>query len=223
MVYLPSLTPSYSAGTNHISASSKATPSETPILTQPNLPGPLLISPSFNIERNAEELKLIWRGDGRDWARCHGALRSLGRDGRKLELWKHWIGPNGKPAARRQVVWTGEPSKLLNGNGTAQVYELIADAPFDVDTTQAPVEFLRPVLETYVRSSLCPGNLSDHARVFQAKDILLLFIFPDSRARFTDMLKDAGFVDCIPASASLGDFWSRSKASGGSPRLHDTS
>jgi hypothetical protein len=154
MVYLPSLATSYSAGVNpakHIPTSSEATPSETPILTpQPNSPGtfPTLLSPT--IERNPEELKHIWRGDDRDWARCHGALRSLGRDGRKLELWKHWIGPNGKPTDRRQVMWTGEPSKVLNGSGASQVYELIADAPFEVDITRAPVEFIRPVLEAHV-------------------------------------------------------------------------
>ena len=157
MVYLPSLTTPYSAGVNpakHIPTNSEATPNETPILTpQPDYPGGLPTSPSFSIERNLEELKNIWRGDDRDWARCHGALRTLGRDGRKLELWKHWVGPNGRPVARRQVMWTGEPSKFLNESDVAQVYELIADAPFEVDTTRAPVEFLRPVLDAHVSSS----------------------------------------------------------------------
>ena len=227
MVYLPSLAKSYPAGVNpakHIPTSSEATPHETPILTpQPNDPGTLPTLPSSTIERNPEELKDIWRGDDRDWARCHGALRSLARDGRKLELWKHWIDPNGKPATRRQAMWTGETSHLLNGSATAQVYELIADAPFEVDITRAPVEFIRPVLEANVGSSLRVHVLADHIRVFQAEDIVSLFMFPDSRARFIDMLKDAGLLDCIPASASLGDFWSRHKASGGSPLLHPTS
>lgn len=154
MVYLPSLDNPYFAGVNpakSLPTGSEATPNETPVLTpQPNSPSGL---PSSSTERNLEELKNIWRGDDRDWARCHGALRSLGRDGRKLELWRHWIGPNGKPTIRRQVMWTGEPSRLLNGSEVAQVYELIADAPFEVDTTRAPVEFLRPVLNAHVRSS----------------------------------------------------------------------
>ena len=35
----------------------------------------------------------IWRGDGvDDWERCHDYLRSLIRDGRKLETWKLWLG-----------------------------------------------------------------------------------------------------------------------------------
>jgi len=227
MVYLPSLATSYSAGVNpakHIPTSTGATPNETPILTpQPNSPSTLPTLPSTNIERNPEELKHIWRGDDRDWARCHGALRSLGRDGRKLELWEHWIDPNVIPAARRQVMWTGEPSRFLNGNDVAQVYELIADAPFEVDITRAPVEFLRLVLEAHVSSSLRICDPSNDTRVFQAKDILSLFMFPDSRARFMDMLMDAGLLDCMPASASSGDFWSRHKAGPGSPRLNDTS
>ena len=164
MVYLPSLATSYPAGVNpatHIPASSEATPNETPILTPQPDGGSLPTLPSSSIERNPEELKHIWRGDDRDWARCHGALRSLGRDGRKLELWKHWVDPKGKPAARRQVIWTGDPSKLLNGSNVAQVYELIADAPFEVDITRAPVEFLRPVLEAHVSYPLRLSGLSD--------------------------------------------------------------
>jgi len=35
----------------------------------------------------------IWQGDGvDDWERCHDYLRSLTRDGRKLEVWKSWLG-----------------------------------------------------------------------------------------------------------------------------------
>jgi hypothetical protein len=226
MVYLPSLTTSYSAGinpANHIHMSSEATPIDTPILSPRNSSPNLPTLPSFSLERSPGELKHIWRGDDRDWARCHGALHSLGRDGRKLELWKYWINPNGKSVARRQAIWTGEPSNFIDEDGAAEVYELLADAPFDVDTTRAPVEFLRPVLEAHVSRSLRISALSNHICVSQAQEILSLFIFPDSRACFMDMLINAGLVDSMPASAGLGDFWSRRKASGESPRLHDTS
>ena len=38
----------------------------------------------------------IWQGDGvDDWERCHDYLRSLTRDGRKLEVWKLWLGLGG--------------------------------------------------------------------------------------------------------------------------------
>lgn len=40
----------------------------------------------------------IWQGDGGDdWERCHDYLRSLTRDGKKLEAWKSWLGLHGVP------------------------------------------------------------------------------------------------------------------------------
>lgn len=44
----------------------------------------------------------VWNGDEHDWDRCHAALRRLGRDGRKLELWASWLGiSDGTPISRR--------------------------------------------------------------------------------------------------------------------------
>ena len=34
----------------------------------------------------------VWLGDDGDWERCRAALRKIGRDGKKLELWKRWFG-----------------------------------------------------------------------------------------------------------------------------------
>ena len=36
----------------------------------------------------------VWKGDSaeQDWTRCHMLMKRLGRDGRKLELWKKWLG-----------------------------------------------------------------------------------------------------------------------------------
>lgn len=36
----------------------------------------------------------VWKGDDveQDWYRCHTLMKILGRDGRKLELWKRWLG-----------------------------------------------------------------------------------------------------------------------------------
>jgi len=232
MVYLPSLSKSYPAGVNpakHIPASSEATPNETPILTpHPTNPDTLPTLPSSTIERNTEELKHIWRGDDRDWARCHGALRSLPRDGRKLELWRHWIGPDGKPAAtRRQVMWTGEPSKLLNGSHTAQVYELIADAPFEVDITRAPVEFIRPVLEAHVGSlysCLCP--CSPHLGISRPRK---LYPYLCSQIRARALWIYFRTLDCWivyllqPAWATFGAVTSSARGHRGCTLHHDRS
>lgn len=44
----------------------------------------------------------VWRGDEGDWERCHLALRHLARDGRKLEVWAHWLGVSeGAPTSSR--------------------------------------------------------------------------------------------------------------------------
>jgi hypothetical protein len=35
----------------------------------------------------------VWRGDPEeDWTRCHALLKRVGRDGRRIELWKTWLG-----------------------------------------------------------------------------------------------------------------------------------
>lgn len=35
----------------------------------------------------------VWQGDvEQDWIRCHTLMKRLGRDGRKLEQWKKWLG-----------------------------------------------------------------------------------------------------------------------------------
>ena len=36
----------------------------------------------------------VWKGVDveQDWYRCHDLMKKLGRDGRKLELWKKWLG-----------------------------------------------------------------------------------------------------------------------------------
>jgi hypothetical protein len=52
-------------------------------------------SPSEFIDDVAElDARDVWKGDDieQDWMRCHMIMKRLGRDGRKLELWKRWLG-----------------------------------------------------------------------------------------------------------------------------------
>jgi len=37
----------------------------------------------------------VWHGDDieQNWDRCHAMMKRVGRDGRKLELWKRWLEP----------------------------------------------------------------------------------------------------------------------------------
>lgn len=42
----------------------------------------------------ALDIQDVWKGEDaeQDWTRCHQLMKRLGRDGRKLELWKRWLG-----------------------------------------------------------------------------------------------------------------------------------
>jgi hypothetical protein len=48
----------------------------------------------------------VWKGDDpeEDWERCHFLLRQLGRDGRKMELWKRWLGLEEKGKGKERTV-----------------------------------------------------------------------------------------------------------------------
>ena len=54
------------------------------------------VVPASEITNDAADLDAqnVWKSDGveQDWARCHMLMKRLGRDGRKLELWKRWLG-----------------------------------------------------------------------------------------------------------------------------------
>jgi hypothetical protein len=45
------------------------------------------------LDEIAQEAGLKWEGSERDWVRCRRLMRRLGRDGRKLELWRIWLCP----------------------------------------------------------------------------------------------------------------------------------
>ena len=105
---------SYPSATGHISSSVSPSPSVgiPANLSQDARPSPVLSSgghsryswrsgpqshpPSVLSPRSATSSiapGFIWQGDGvDDWERCHDYLRSLTRDGKKLEVWESWLG-----------------------------------------------------------------------------------------------------------------------------------
>ena len=98
----------------------------------------------------------VWLGDGpeEDWDRCHRFLKKIGRDGRKLELWRLWLGyydpghmdeftvevSEGK---RREKQWTEDEGPLPS---EMAALELFAQRSVAV----APREYIIPVLRKYV-------------------------------------------------------------------------
>ncbi len=54
--------------------------------------------PTLDSLSESESTIDLWTGAlQHDWDRCHAALKRLGRDGRKLELWRQWLGPPNVP------------------------------------------------------------------------------------------------------------------------------
>lgn len=110
-------------------------------------------SPSRWGDRNPDD---VWLGDSadEDWERCHQLIKRIGRDGRKLELWRLWLGyyhpdhmdeftvqdPQGK---RREKQWTEDEGPLPS--------EMAAlEALNQASVALAPREYVIPVLRKYV-------------------------------------------------------------------------
>jgi hypothetical protein len=166
MVYLPSLVPSDSKGMfhppSHIPAASEPgspypTGASSPDLTTgtPSSPGVEAHSPSqFDVRE-------IWRGDENDWSRCHAALKTLRGDGRRLELWKSWIGDEGEQEEdmlamvrlsnerKRGVQWTEDQNMTVKSE-RVPISHIITEEPLTVDGVRAPRDFLAKVLSEHV-------------------------------------------------------------------------
>lgn len=91
----------------------------------------------------------VWRGDGveRDWARCHAVMKRVGRDGRKLELWKKWLRPyiaehsdSHDKGKQKQKQWTEDDTPMPS----EMSYSVINEAP------PPALEHIAPVLRTHV-------------------------------------------------------------------------
>ena len=52
-----------------------------------------LVGPASKLSSLVLDASHVWNGGEQDWQHVHRLLRLLGRDGRKLELWRMWLGP----------------------------------------------------------------------------------------------------------------------------------
>ncbi|KAG8804365.1 hypothetical protein FRC17_005982 [Serendipita sp. 399] len=266
MVYLPSITSSDASGKYHLPSSHIPTASE-PSSPWPsgyssgNTPVGLGFNPIHEGDEGDEEgkgvsvspaspktlppsarvdVQDIWRGDADDWTRAHAALKLLKSDGRRLELWKGWLGDEGEQeeditgmgrlslerkravgeivdredkdrgksipskwkgkGVAREVRWTedqGRDTLRIDTLGTMEREDRVAargamslfltEEPLEVDSSLAPRIYMRAVLK-------------EHA---SAQEILSLFIYPDSRAKFHDMLQRTKMLDGIPNDVSF--------------------
>lgn len=145
-----------------------------------------------------------------DWERCHDYLRSLTRDGRKLEVWKLWLGlsdivenEDGVNVNKKQ--WT-EDEGLLPSQGLAKTPKTV-----DVGTTP-PREWIVAAIREHVSVPLSSHPPFPNPRSLQMDDILQTLVYPDSRAQFISMLRkvqcDLGENAERLLSSYQSDFWS---------------
>ncbi|KAG8901462.1 hypothetical protein FRB99_005291 [Tulasnella sp. 403] len=157
-------------------------------------------------ESEESALGNTWRGDPEaDWDRCRRVMRHFGRDGRKLELWRDWLGLSLDSKLRPGLTQTSL-SSLGKAKDKAMFSESeIVSSPLSVEhpddacfTPHAPMAnraYVLPVIRGH------------------GAEIVASFIFPDSRSRFLALLKqaeiDSEVIRSISPCGSTPEFWSR--------------
>ncbi|KAF8604961.1 hypothetical protein BDV93DRAFT_521849 [Ceratobasidium sp. AG-I] len=150
---------------------------------------------------------LIWRGDSEDWARVRNALRDFRSDGRRLEAWEGWLGLE----QRALILHASERLGIgLNSGMKGRLDD------WDMKYALDPASPVSRDLTPGTTGSSLPSPPSKETVLPVLRDnfehILTTFIFPDSRAKFIELVRLAGFDDAsIPALAKFNvhsDFWS---------------
>ncbi|VDB84486.1 unnamed protein product [Peniophora sp. CBMAI 1063] len=82
----------------------------------------------------------VWEGNANDWLRCHSLMRSLNRDGLRLEVWGAWLG-EAAPARQR----SGSDGHLLTPEGQGED---------ESGYCRAPLEYIEPVVQKHYQELL---------------------------------------------------------------------
>lgn len=195
---------------------------------------PPSIMPSVDSGKEEQEEEAhVWTGDAEgDWERCHRALIHLDRDGRRLEVWERWLRAPAPPkdGVTRKLNVTAPPQKQWSEDSQplpsqhAQFTSSTVDGMLAADTgivlEPAPREHVAAVLHNHVRvSPLLLHNQPIYSPLLwylQGSEILELFIFPDSRTRFIELVASAGLLSDLKSglapSHSMFDFYSSSQS-----------
>ncbi|KAI0936352.1 hypothetical protein AcV5_004515 [Taiwanofungus camphoratus] len=164
---------------------------------------PPSVAPTVDEDVQAEEVE-VWMGNEDDWDRCRAMLKRIGRDGRKLELWK---------------LWTGLSTDLGKGATKGMVKEEreTKTKRWTVDGVVSPSETVRDEeLAAYTRASTGEASKNYMAVVLRAHGLQILqsFVYPDSRVQFLGILSRAGLSKELEAGLKSSgcpqilDFWS---------------
>jgi len=129
----------------------------------------------------------VWLGDPEaDWKRCRSLMKGFGRDGRKLELWKLWLGfyhpehkekfidPNEK-GKKREKQWTEDEGPLPS--------EVVAaDILSKEHVSIAPRDHVIAVLRIHVCSYSCFQIFPSLTTLFCSANTFSTFMFSRNRA-----------------------------------------
>ncbi|KAI5898279.1 uncharacterized protein SCHCODRAFT_01037142 [Schizophyllum commune H4-8] len=132
-----------------------------------------------------------------DWVRCRAAMHRLKRDGRILEVWRKWLGQSQPAKPLRGNAVARQPTRSSSGisrPGPARSGQVNSDV---VEPGDVPLEYVRAVLDEHIL------------------DVLQLFVYPDTKARFLDLLAMVGILPRLSMNLeSIMDqteFWSYSE------------
>ncbi|KAI0756982.1 hypothetical protein C8Q80DRAFT_1131442 [Daedaleopsis nitida] len=181
-------------------------------------PPSVLLSVSDTSDGKAD----VWKGDFGDWGRCRIAMRRLGRDGRKIELWANWLGvPTGSPPSP-PASWSPTvipvvevPLPDMTRGVTSGVSESPTTKNSDVASfNSGQTEAEKLTADTGVSAAQARREYVTAVIRAHGSDILSLFVYPDSRAKFLLLLGRVGLLPDIRAgwgvsdSVQILDFWS---------------
>jgi len=149
------------------------------------------------------ELQDVWKGEDveQDWIRCHIFMQRLGRDGRKLELWKKWLG--GYYSEHANLGHILGKGKQVQRQWTEDSGQLPSEVAWPNMNQSDLAEGASPALEHVAAALRVHGDT-----------LLRSFIYPDSRAQFLELLELSGLLPEINIGLGLGqstteiDFWS---------------
>jgi len=149
------------------------------------------------------DLRDVWKGEDveQDWVRCHMLMKRLGRDGRKLELWKRWLG--GYYSEHAQLGHLLGKGKRVQKQWTEDSGPLPSEVTWAHKGQSVITEDASPVLEHVAAVLRVHGD-----------SLLRSFIYPDSRAQFLELLGHSGLLPEMNVALGIGwssteiDFWS---------------
>lgn len=115
------------------------------------------------------DVDAVWFGEDaeEDWSRCHLIMKRLGRDGRKLELWKCWLGafhPDHKHIYDDEIKGKGKQKQWTEDDTFMPSEEAAHDMQSTQRVTTIPAkEWFVPVLRKHVCCCIVSLNCMYHS------------------------------------------------------------